>query len=107
MNNMSDDDDVHVMNVHMATTAAAKSVRACDLDVHAQHRIDRIDTEIELVDEQLGDLHKRKQALRRERAQILAQQCEASATDAKTTNYVETSHIPWSAEGVVGSVRCV
>lgn len=98
MNNRSDDDDVHVMNVHMATTAAAKSVRTCDLDVHAQHRIDRIDTEIALVDEQLGDLHKRKQALRRERAQILAQQCEASATDAKTTNYVETSQFPWSAE---------
>ena len=88
MNNMSDDDDVHVMNVHMATTAAAKSVRACDLDVHAQHRIDRIDTEIALVDEQLGDLHKRKQALRRERAQILAQQCESSVSSQRAGRFL-------------------
>lgn len=85
-----DDDDVHVVDVHMAESS--------DLDAHAQQRIFWIDGELARIREQLRELHKQRDALVAERATILAEQREVCKAEAKErTDYMQYD-FPWSQE---------
>lgn len=81
------EDDVDVVGVFRKTDLAPPELQ----------RVQKIDAELALIEEQLVDLRKRKSQLQKERAAIFAEQQEIQQVNTKRVDYIH-ERFPWSKE---------